>query len=61
MGLIRNTNLLLEVPTVLFVNEHQIEVISRAKLFIHVPERWRQVKSAEEESDGYCFPCDRKR
>jgi len=43
--------LLLEVASVLFVNEDEVEVVTRAELFVHVAECRRQVKPAEEQSD----------
>ena len=48
----RKTHLLLEVPPVLLVDEDEVEVISRAKLLVHVAERRRQVEAPEEEPDG---------
>ena len=46
------TDLLLEVPPVLLVDEDEVEVISRAELLVHVAERRRQVEAPEEEPDG---------
>ena len=44
------TNLLLEVPPVLLVDEDEVEVISRAELLVHVAERRREVEATEEEA-----------
>ena len=43
------TDLLLEVPPVLLVDEDEVEIISRAKLLVHVAECRREVEAAEEE------------
>ena len=43
-----STYLLLEVASVLFVNENKVEVVARAELLVHVAECRRQVKPAEE-------------
>ena len=48
----RKTHLLLEVPPVLLVDENEVEVISRAELLVHVPERRREVEAAQEEPYG---------
>ena len=42
------TYLLLEVASVLFVDEDEVEVVARAELFVHIAECRRQVKPAEE-------------
>ena len=44
------TNLLLEVPPVLLVDEDEVEVISRAELLVHVPECWREVEPSKEQA-----------
>lgn len=51
MEILRNTHLLLEVTSVLFVDEDEVKVITRAELFVHVAERWRQVKPAQKQPD----------
>ena len=43
------TNLLLEVPPVLLVDEDEVEIISCAELLVHVAEGRREVEAAEEE------------
>lgn len=44
--------LLLEVAPVLFVDEDEVEVVSRAEFLIHVAERGGKVEATQEESDG---------
>ena len=41
-------HLLLKIPPVLLVNEDQVEVVARAKLFVHFAEGGRQLKAAKE-------------
>lgn len=43
-----STDLLLEVASVLFVDEDEVEVVARAELFVHIAECRCQVKPAEE-------------
>ena len=45
--------LLLEIPPVLLVNQHQVQVIPRRKLLVDVAERRRELEPAEEEPDRY--------
>ena len=53
-----NSNLLLlEVPSVLFVYEDEVEVISRAELLVHITERRREVEAAKEEPYRDGLPC----
>jgi hypothetical protein len=47
--------LLLEIPPVLLVDEHKVEVVPRAELLVDVAERRREVEAAEEEADGDGF------
>ena len=46
----KETNLLLEVPPVLLVDEDEVQVISCAELLVHIAEGRRKVEAAEEES-----------
>ena len=55
MGNLRNTHLLLEVTSVLFVDEDEVKIITRAELLVHVAERWRQVKPAKKQPNWDCF------
>jgi hypothetical protein len=50
------THLLLEITSVLFVDEDEIKIITRAELLVYVAERWCQVEPAEEEPNWDCFP-----
>lgn len=43
----------LEVASVLLVDQHQIEVVTRAELLVDVSERRRELKAAEEETNRY--------
>lgn len=47
-----STNLLLEVPAILFVDEHEIEVVPDRELLVDVTHGRRQVVPVEEQSDG---------
>lgn len=49
MGIPGHTHLLLEVTSVLFVDEDEVEIITRAELLVHVAERRRQVKPAQKQ------------
>ena len=49
--------LLLEVASVLFINQHQVEVIAHRELFVDLPHRRRQIVAAEEQADGDGFSC----
>ena len=49
------TYLLFKIPSVFFINENKVEVISCAKFLVNFAERWCKIKSTKEESDGYCF------
>ena len=51
------SDLLLEVPPVLLVDEDEVEVISGAELLVHVAERRCEVKAAEEEAYRDGLPC----
>jgi hypothetical protein len=42
----------LEIPPVLFIHQHQVQVIPRREFLIDVPEGGREFESAEEEPDG---------
>ena len=50
--------LLFKVTPIFLVDQNQVEIISRAELFVHIAEGWRQVKASEEQTDGYSFTCD---
>jgi len=39
--------LLLEITSILFVNKHEIEIISRAELFVHITEGRCQIESTQ--------------
>lgn len=56
----KNDLLLLEVSSLLFVHQHQIEIISYGKLLIDILHGWREVVSRQEESNRYRFPSDRR-
>lgn len=43
--------LLLEVASLLFINEHQIEVIANRELFVDVPHCGSHFIASQEESD----------
>ena len=43
--MLANSYLLLEITSVLFVNKHKIEIISRAELFVYIAECRRQIES----------------
>lgn len=47
------THLLLEIPPILLINQHQVQIISRAEPLVHIPERRRQVEAAQEQPDRY--------
>ena len=44
--------LLLEIATVLLVDQDEVEVVSRAELLVHVAEGRGEVETTQEESDG---------
>ena len=50
--------LLFEISSVLLVDKNQIEIVPHAKFLVDVPERRRQVKAAEEQSNGNSFACE---
>lgn len=47
----------LEIPSVLLVDQDQVEVIPSRELLVHVPERRREFKPAEEEADRNRLAC----
>jgi hypothetical protein len=47
----------LEIPSVLLVDQDQVEVVARAELFVDVAEGGSELEPAEEESDRYCLAC----
>lgn len=47
----------LEVSSVLLVNEDQVEVVAGGELFVDVAEGWSELEATEEESDGDRFAC----
>jgi hypothetical protein len=53
------TYLLLEVTSVLFVDEDEVKIITRAELFVHVAECWRQVKPAQKQPNRDRFAWNR--
>ena len=53
------TYLLLEVTSVLFVDEDEVKIITRAELFVHVAECRRQVKPAQKQPNRDRFAWNR--
>lgn len=49
--------LLLEIASVLLVDQDEVEVVPCAELLVHVPEGGREVEAAQEESnrDGFSY------
>lgn len=47
----------LEVPTVLLVNENEIEVVPRAELLVDIAEGGSELKATEEQPDRNCLSC----
>jgi len=45
-------------PSVLFVDEDQVEVVPRRELLVDIPEGRCELETSEEESDGDGLACD---
>lgn len=48
--------LLLEIPPILLINQHEVQVVAGTELLVDVAESWGEVKAAEEEADGDGLP-----
>jgi hypothetical protein len=61
-GPVRSTSrahLLLKVPPILFVDEHQVQIVAGRELLVHVPICRRQFEAAKEETDRDRLACAR--
>ena len=55
----KTTDLLLEVPPVLFIDEDEVQVIPHAELLVHLAERRRELEAAQEQPYRDSLPCRR--
>lgn len=46
-------HLLFEVAPLLFVDQHQVQVVAHRELLVDVPHRGGQVVASQEQPDGY--------
>ena len=45
--------LLLEISSILLIDQHEIEIIPNTKLLVYFPERRSQIKPSQEQTNGY--------
>lgn len=50
-------HLLLEVPSILFVNKYQIKIVANTEFLVHFPESGGEVEAAKEETYRNSFSC----
>lgn len=47
--------LLFEVPSVLFIDEYEIQIISDTEPLVHFAESWCKIKASEEQPNRDCL------
>ncbi len=54
-----STYLLLEVSTILLIDEYQVEIVSRAELLVYITKGRGQLEPSQKQPYWYSFPSDR--